>query len=117
MIKNKAKFFKTMFIRYNSKQNHMQDSEVSDLIKNLKMCGSKVTAKTKTINEKVHYAFHTFKQLREVVRSQANFEKDVTSALQDNAELNDAGSFSVNIMSTNNVESKSDVSVVEEIEY
>jgi hypothetical protein len=50
MIKHKAKFFKTMFIRYNSKQNEMLDLEVSEVIKSLKLSGSKVTAKTKTIS-------------------------------------------------------------------
>jgi hypothetical protein len=49
LIKNKAKYFKTTFIKYNAKNDPKLEKEVFKMLLNLNENGSKTSAKTNTI--------------------------------------------------------------------
>lgn len=72
IIKSKAKYFKTLFIRYNAKHNEILDQEVSLIVNNLKQHGSKMTAKTSTIENQLQKAMESFNNIRETFDSEEN---------------------------------------------
>jgi flagellar basal body rod protein FlgB len=49
MIKNKAKYFKTLYIRFLAKNDVVLDKEVTDMVNNLRTYGAKTTAKASSI--------------------------------------------------------------------
>jgi hypothetical protein len=49
MIKNKAKYFKTLYIRFLGKSDVVLDKEVTDMVNNLRTYGAKTTAKASSI--------------------------------------------------------------------
>ena len=49
MIKNKAKYFKTLFIRFLSKNDQVLDKEITDMVNNLRTYGAKTSAKASSI--------------------------------------------------------------------
>tara|TARA_B110000285_G_C14948706_1_gene525658 strand:- start:369 stop:560 length:192 start_codon:yes stop_codon:yes gene_type:complete len=49
MIKNKAKYFKTLYIRFLAKNDEVLDKEVTDMVNNLRTYGAKTTAKASSI--------------------------------------------------------------------
>jgi hypothetical protein len=49
MIKNKATFFKTLFIRYLSKNDLVLDREVTEMVNNLRDNGAKTSAKVSSV--------------------------------------------------------------------
>jgi hypothetical protein len=74
MLKSKAKFFKTLFIRYNSKSNEILDKEVSEMVNNLRHHGSKMSAKTKTIENQILKAFESFNNVRNNFKEEENMQ-------------------------------------------
>lgn len=65
MIKNKVKYFKTQFVRYNSKKDTLLDKEVTMMLSNLKDHGTKNTAKTKSVENQVKNAIKNFRKIRD----------------------------------------------------
>ena len=49
MIKNKAKYFKTLFIRFLSKNDPVLDKEITEMVNNLRTYGAKTSAKASSI--------------------------------------------------------------------
>ena len=49
MIKNKAKYFKTLYIRFLSKSDKLLDKEVTEMVNNLRTYGAKTSAKSSSI--------------------------------------------------------------------
>ena len=64
MIKNKAKYFKTLYIRFLSKSDKLLDKEVTEMVNNLRTYGAKTSAKSSSIQSQVISAIKGFDQLR-----------------------------------------------------
>jgi hypothetical protein len=65
MIKNKCTFFKTLFIRYLSKNDQVLDREVMEMVNNLREFGSKTSAKAVTIENQIITAMTNFNKIRD----------------------------------------------------
>lgn len=65
MIKSKCTFFKTLFIRYLSKNDQVLDREVMEMVNNLRDFGSKTSAKAVTIENQIITAMTNFNNIRQ----------------------------------------------------
>ena len=61
LIRQKSKYFKTLFIRFNAKKNEELSKEVVELINNLTECGGMTTAKNSSIEKQLKTGIANFK--------------------------------------------------------